>query len=190
VNHTRFLKEDHLPKWELRDNKVTKGDRVEEERMEAVSVVGCSQLMFDGLPTFRVSLSVTSWRDGTNRLSRNVGQQLPLYTAVHPRRPENSAAPPRKPAVSQQGGEFRIVSHLTRSHFFFFGYVEKWGKKTSWSLKCVDFSCTTFMRSILGLIVVMSYELGLNLLTPNVNYSGRTAPLTSKVAFYIFIQQT
>ena len=29
----------------------------------------------------------------------------------------------------------------------------------------------------------------LNLLTPNVNYSGRTAPLTSKVAFYICIQQ-
>ena len=28
-----------------------------------------------------------------------------------------------------------------------------------------------------------------NLLTPNVNYSWRTAPLTSKVAFYIFIQQ-
>jgi len=26
-------------------------------------------------------------------------------------------------------------------------------------------------------------------LTPNANYSGRTAPLTSKVAFYIFIQQ-
>ena len=29
----------------------------------------------------------------------------------------------------------------------------------------------------------------INLLTPNVNYSGRTAPLTSKVAFYTFIQQ-
>jgi len=29
----------------------------------------------------------------------------------------------------------------------------------------------------------------INLLTPNINYSGRTAPLTSKVAFYIFIQQ-
>jgi len=29
----------------------------------------------------------------------------------------------------------------------------------------------------------------INLLTPNVNYFGRTAPLTSKVAFYIFIQQ-
>ena len=26
-------------------------------------------------------------------------------------------------------------------------------------------------------------------MTPNVNYSGRTAPLTSKVAFHIFIQQ-
>jgi len=31
--------------------------------------------------------------------------------------------------------------------------------------------------------------ISLNLLTPNVNYSGRTAPLTSKVAFYVFIQQ-
>jgi len=31
--------------------------------------------------------------------------------------------------------------------------------------------------------------LSVNLLTPNVNFSGRTAPLTSKVAFYIFIQQ-
>ena len=29
----------------------------------------------------------------------------------------------------------------------------------------------------------------LNLLTPNVNNSVRTAPLTSKVTFYIFIQQ-
>jgi len=28
-----------------------------------------------------------------------------------------------------------------------------------------------------------------NLLTPNVKYIGRTAPLTSKVVFYIFIQQ-
>jgi len=28
----------------------------------------------------------------------------------------------------------------------------------------------------------------IELLTPNVNYSGCTAPLTSKVAFYIFIQ--
>jgi len=33
------------------------------------------------------------------------------------------------------------------------------------------------------------YGLVLNPLTPNDNCSGRTAPLTSKVAFYIFIQQ-
>jgi len=30
---------------------------------------------------------------------------------------------------------------------------------------------------------------GFNLLTPNVNYNGRTAPLNSKIAFYMFIQQ-
>jgi len=29
VNHTRFPKEDHLPYWERRDNKVTKRDRSE-----------------------------------------------------------------------------------------------------------------------------------------------------------------
>jgi len=29
VNHTRFPKEDHLPDWARRDNKVTKGDREE-----------------------------------------------------------------------------------------------------------------------------------------------------------------
>ena len=29
----------------------------------------------------------------------------------------------------------------------------------------------------------------LNLLSPNANYSGRNATLSSKVAFYIFIQQ-
>jgi len=32
-------------------------------------------------------------------------------------------------------------------------------------------------------------ECVLNLLMPNANYSGRTAPLTSKVAFYMFIQK-
>jgi len=29
VNQTRFPKEDRLPDWALRDNKVTKGDRAE-----------------------------------------------------------------------------------------------------------------------------------------------------------------
>ena len=38
-------------------------------------------------------------------------------------------------------------------------------------------------------LIVKSGGTYINLLTPNVNYNGRTAPLTSKVAFYIFIQQ-
>jgi len=29
VDHTRFPEEDHVPDWARRDNKVTKGDRVE-----------------------------------------------------------------------------------------------------------------------------------------------------------------
>jgi len=37
--------------------------------------------------------------------------------------------------------------------------------------------------------IAKSQKASINLQTPNVNYSGRTAPLTSKVAFCIFIQQ-
>jgi len=36
----------------------------------------------------------------------------------------------------------------------------------------------------------LTWPFGVNLLTPNINSSGRTAPLISKFAFYIFIQQT
>ena len=32
MNHTRFPEEDHLPDWARRDNKVTKGDRVDGKR--------------------------------------------------------------------------------------------------------------------------------------------------------------
>jgi len=31
VNHTRFPKENHLPDWARRDNKVTQDDRVDED---------------------------------------------------------------------------------------------------------------------------------------------------------------
>ena len=49
-------------------------------------------------------------------------------------------------------------------------------------------------QGCLNVVVVRSNPLKLraccfNPLMPNVNYIGRTAPLTSKVAFYIFIQQ-
>ena len=39
------------------------------------------------------------------------------------------------------------------------------------------------------ILLLIYHRQNLNLLKPNVNYSGRTVPLTSKVAFYIFIQQ-
>ena len=57
-------------------------------------------------------------------------------------------------------------------------YIHNW-------METIQFrSAAGYARSI------YHYErLKINLLTPNVNYSGRTAPLTSKVAFYIFIQQ-
>jgi len=54
---------------------------------------------------------------------------------------------------------------------------------------CACFACTLPLEDILSSSEVV-FKIGyFNLLTPNVNYSGRTAPLTSKVAFYIFIQQ-
>jgi len=37
VNHTRFLKEDHLPNCERRDNKDTKGGRADSETSTAQS---------------------------------------------------------------------------------------------------------------------------------------------------------
>ena len=50
-----------------------------------------------------------------------------------------------------------------------------------------------FFPSLLPSFIVIAESMfvmsHINLLTPIVNYSGRTAPLTSKVAFYIFIQQ-
>jgi len=42
----------------------------------------------------------------------------------------------------------------------------------------------------MSFVPVLFYNLSLiNLYTPNVNYSGRTSPLTSKISFHICIQQ-
>ena len=46
----------------------------------------------------------------------------------------------------------------------------------------------TFLYNFLLIWTKISAEY-LNLLTPNVNYTWSTATLTSKIAFYIFIQQ-
>jgi len=72
----------------------------------------------------------------------------------------------------------RHVSALTVGHlqgalkFFFLAFAG-----------CVS-TCVVGIVHMIELTVM-----NIKLLTPNVNYSGRTAPLTSKVAFYIFIQQ-
>jgi len=46
-----------------------------------------------------------------------------------------------------------------------------------------------FCKAVHSVCLGYTFFIPFNLWTPNVNYSGRTAPLTSKVAFYIFIQQ-
>ena len=45
------------------------------------------------------------------------------------------------------------------------------------------------MSGAISKVMLNVMDMPINLLTPNVNYSGRTTPLTSKVAFYVFIQQ-
>jgi len=56
-------------------------------------------------------------------------------------------------------------------------------------LSICDLETTTLRRLWLTGAVEPCVYGNINLLTPNVNYSGRTASLTSKVAFYILIQQ-
>jgi len=50
-----------------------------------------------------------------------------------------------------------------------------------------EYRCT-FMIISRSVLLRMG-NVSVNPLTPNDHYSGRTAPLASKVAFYVFIQQ-
>jgi len=54
--------------------------------------------------------------------------------------------------------------------------------KNSWSHACATLYAVTVCS-------LSNHWFLINLLTRNVNYNGCTAPLTSKVAFYIFIKQ-
>ena len=52
------------------------------------------------------------------------------------------------------------------------------------SIKCDKCECGAYMKTEIGFPQLSGVAH-----TPNEPYRGRTAPLTSKVAFYIFIQQ-
>jgi len=84
MNHTRFPKEIHLPNWARRDNKVTKGDRVDSIfrvvvrnstlRMEAVSHTETSETdhcnMVGNPPKIRINVHPNN---GVSRFLWNVG---------------------------------------------------------------------------------------------------------------------
>jgi len=55
VNHTRFPKEDHLPDWARRDNKVTMGDRVEWETEKLLHSILFFLLLFHFLTDYEIS---------------------------------------------------------------------------------------------------------------------------------------
>jgi len=55
--------------------------------------------------------------------------------------------------------------------------------------RCPVTSVTDYQSTSFNIPEEGRFQIRINLLTPNVNYSGRTTPLTSKVAFCIFIQQ-
>jgi len=80
------------------------------------------------------------------------------------------------PPISVTGEETGILHHTPETKHVKRGIV----------LSCVDPA-----ENVSWMLFAGGTELGtqIKLLTPNINYSGRTAPLTSKVAFYIFIQQ-
>jgi len=97
---------------------------------------------------------------------------------------------PRKSSVSQE--PVRTFPR-TQESFCPAGHSRTNGYPTarpSYKLSCLDWGvAVSSSRTLLTLVKLINVQSCINLLTPNVNYSGRTAPLTSKVAFYIFIQQ-
>jgi len=54
------------------------------------------------------------------------------------------------------------------------------------TIKFIEFKFNLNVEFVVGLMLIKDL---VNTLTPNEPYRGRTTPVTSKVAFYIFIQQ-
>ena len=83
--------------------------------------------------------------------------------------------------------EYRnTLSHLLILYFICMNgfQLQIWGKGFwSGNLKEID---NLEDLALDGMIILKSF---INPMTPNDHYSGRTVPLTSKIPFYIFIQQ-
>jgi len=86
-------------------------------------------------------------------------------------------------------GETTKVSLNWNVVFYYINGTKK--GKNELSLGQIYLSFFFFIQTVWNWNTQLLFHISLviNLLTPNVNYSGRTVPLTSKVAFYIFIQQ-
>ena len=91
--------------------------------------------------------------------------------------------------VSKQFGPCHSFKWLNDSSYFFLQSV-KIHKQLQREIKTTEKLLNMF--SLKNSKLLYLYECSMvifNPLTPNDHYRGRTAPLTSKVAFYIFIQQ-
>jgi len=94
------------------------------------------------------------------------------------------------------GSVLKVKAVFLETIHEFVGWGE-WQRESATRYKSANFSLHPLVKEYAVVSTVDSQlhsflSLGqyvINLLTPNVNYSGRTAPLNSKVAFYIFIQQ-
>jgi hypothetical protein len=59
-----------------------------------------------------------TFEDGTEQLSRNVGNQLPIYDAQQPREAKNSSAPCRKPEILHRGATFLKIPSIDKTKTF------------------------------------------------------------------------
>jgi len=61
VNHTRFLKEDHISDGARRDNKVTEGDRVEYHWERQCSLMADNIYSFQNFSQWFMKLTASKW---------------------------------------------------------------------------------------------------------------------------------
>jgi hypothetical protein len=72
-----------------------------------------------------------------------------------------------------------VLEYLKQHTFKHFGHIHRHNK----------LNAPLTIKQDLIITTARFHHVVINPLTPNDPYRGRTAPLTSKVAFYVFIQQ-